>query len=63
MESHEKSRGLKHFAGIAISIATTLVIFKLTETTLTWSVIAQAKPELLLLAFLLRALFWLLWAL
>lgn len=63
MASNEKSRGLKQFAGISISIATILVIFKLTETDLTWSIISQAKPGLLLLAFLLHALFWLLWAL
>ena len=63
MESNEKSRGLKKFAGILISIASILVIFKLTETSLTWSVISEAKPELLLIAFILHALFWLFWAL
>ena len=63
MASNEKSRGLKKFAGILISIASILVIFKLTETSLTWSMISEAKPELLLIAFLLHALFWLFWAL
>jgi uncharacterized protein (TIRG00374 family) len=61
--STEKSRGLKKFAGILISIASILVIFKLTETSLTWRVITQAKPELLFIAFILHALFWLFWAL
>ena len=62
MASTEKSRGLKKFAGILISIASILVIFKLTETNLTWSAISEAKRELLLLAFILHALFWLFWA-
>jgi hypothetical protein len=61
--STEKSRGLKKFAGILISIASILVIFKLTETSVTWDVISQAKPELLVLAFMLHAFFWLFWAL
>lgn len=63
MASTEKSRGLKKFAGILISIASILVIFKLTETSLTWSVITEAKPDLLFIAFICHALFWLFWAL
>jgi hypothetical protein len=62
MASTEKSRGLKRFAGVLISIASILLIFKLTETSVTWSVILQANPELLVLAFMLHALFWLFWA-
>ncbi|MDI6885928.1 MAG: flippase-like domain-containing protein [archaeon] len=63
MESNKKSGGLKKFAGMLISIASILVIFKLTETSLTWSVIIEAKSELLLIAFICHALFWLFWAL
>ncbi|RZN42453.1 MAG: flippase-like domain-containing protein [Methanophagales archaeon ANME-1-THS] len=53
---------MKNFAGVLISLASILLIFKLTETSVTWSVIQQANPELLVLAFLLHALFWLFWA-
>jgi uncharacterized protein (TIRG00374 family) len=53
---------MKKFAGILISIASIIVIFKLTETNLTWSAISEAKPEMLLIAFILHALFWLFWA-
>lgn len=63
MASNEKSRGLKKFAGILISIASILVVFKLTETNLTWSVITQANLKLIFIAFILHALFWLFWAL
>jgi uncharacterized protein (TIRG00374 family) len=63
VEINEEGGRLKKFAGILISIASIVVIFKLTETNLTWSIITQAKPGLLLIAFVLHALFWLFWAL
>lgn len=62
MASTKKGRGLKQFAGVLISIASILLIFRLTETSITWSAISAAKWELLLLAFMLHALFWLFWA-
>jgi hypothetical protein len=46
-----------------LSLATILVLFKLTETSMTWRVIAGAEPGLLLLAFAFHLLFWLFWAL
>ncbi|MDI6811667.1 MAG: flippase-like domain-containing protein [archaeon] len=63
MEINEEGGRLKKFAGILISIASIVVIFKLTETNLTWSAISQAKPEMLLIAFVLHSLFWLFCAL
>lgn len=62
MEINEEGGRVKKFAGILISIASIIVIFKLTETNLTWSAISQAKPEMLLIAFILHSLFWLFWA-
>ncbi len=62
MEINEEGGRVKKFAGILISIASIIVIFKLTETNLTWSTISEAKPEMLLIAFIFHALFWLLWA-
>jgi uncharacterized protein (TIRG00374 family) len=58
-----QGRRLKRYAGLLLSLATILVIFKLTETSMTWRVIAGARPGLLLLAFTFHLLFWLFWAL
>jgi len=55
-------RGLKRYVGLLLSLATILVIFKLTETSMTWRVIADARPGLLLLALAFHLLFWLFWA-
>ncbi|KUK06023.1 MAG: hypothetical protein XD48_1755, partial [Archaeoglobus fulgidus] len=49
--------------GILVSIAVTAIIFKYTESELTWSVIKRANWLLLIVAFLLQVSFWLLWAL
>jgi uncharacterized protein (TIRG00374 family) len=63
METDAQGWRLKRYAGLLISLATILVIFKLTKTSLTWDLIAGAKLGLLLLAFLFHLLFWLFWAL
>ncbi len=49
--------------GILISVIVTAVIFKFTETELTWSAVKKANPIFLLLALLMQVTFWLLWAL
>ncbi|MFZ2070490.1 MAG: flippase-like domain-containing protein, partial [Halobacteriota archaeon] len=63
MGINEEGSRLKKFAGILISVASIIVIFKLTETNLTWSAISEAAPEMLLIAFMLHSLFWFFWAL
>lgn len=49
--------------GILLSIVTIYVIFKATETSITWEVISHLSPVYLFLAFLFQAIFWLFWAL
>ncbi len=49
--------------GILVSIVVTAIIFKYTESELTWSAIKRANWLLLFAAFLLQVSFWLLWAL
>ncbi|WP_290723799.1 UPF0104 family protein [Archaeoglobus sp.] len=48
--------------GILVSIIVTAIIFKYTESELTWSVIKRANWLLLFAAFLMQVSFWLLWA-
>lgn len=48
--------------GFLISIVVTVVIFKYTESELTWSVLKRVNWIYLLLAFLMQVFFWLLWA-
>ncbi len=62
MGTDAPGRGLKRYVGLLLSLATILVIFKLTETSMTWRVIAGARPGLLLLAVAFHLLFWLFWA-
>jgi hypothetical protein len=63
MASTGKS-GLKRAAllGIIISLLTIIVIFKFTETHLTWKVIYEVDIRFLMLAFLFHSLFWIFWA-
>lgn len=49
--------------GILLSITTIYIIFKVTETTVTWEIISRLSPLYLILAFLFQVVFWLLWAL
>ncbi len=62
MDSDKASGGLKKLAGLLISLVTIVVIFKLTETNLTWDLLAEAQLRFLLLALLFHLLFWLFWA-
>jgi len=48
--------------GILISLLTTLIIFKITETSLTWTLLANVNFTYLTLAVLFQVAFWLLWA-
>jgi len=52
----------KALLGILISILTIAIIFKLTETSVTWRAIFQANLLSLSIAFLLHVLFWFFWA-
>ncbi len=47
--------------GLIVSIITIIVIFKLTETKVTWKIIFQADWRFLLLALFLHFLFWFFW--
>ncbi|MCS7143460.1 MAG: flippase-like domain-containing protein [Archaeoglobaceae archaeon] len=49
--------------GILISLVTTMVIFKITETSLTWELLSRVNFAFLLLAVIFQVIFWLLWAL
>lgn len=56
-------KGLKSaLVGILISLITTLLIFKITETNLTWELLSRVNFGFLVLAIILQAIFWLLWA-
>lgn len=57
-----KSSARAALIGILISIAVTVIIFKYTESEITWSVLKRANWIYLLLAFLMQVSFWLLWA-
>lgn len=48
--------------GIVISLTTTLLIFKLTETSLTWELISRVNISFIASAIIFQAIFWLLWA-
>lgn len=52
----------KPLLGILISVLTIAVIFKLTETSITWMVIFQANLFYLLIALTLHFMFWFFWA-
>lgn len=58
-----KKRTIRRAAGVFISIAAIALIFKLTETNLTWDMISRARPEMLIFAFVLHSFFWFSWAL
>lgn len=62
MDSDKASGRLKKLAGLLISLATIVVIFKLTETNLTWDLLAEAQLCFIALALLFHVLFWLFWA-
>ncbi|WP_290598097.1 MULTISPECIES: UPF0104 family protein [unclassified Archaeoglobus] len=57
-----KSSARAAVIGILISIVVTVIIFKYTESEITWSVLRRANWIYLLLAFLMQVSFWLLWA-
>ncbi len=62
MESDEKRSTTKPMLiGLAVSLITIIVIFKLTETRVTWKVILKADWRFLALALLLHTLFWFFW--
>ncbi len=62
MESDEKVSTVKPMLiGLIVSVVTIVVIFKLTETKVTWRIILQADWRFLILAFLLHSLFWFFW--
>lgn len=48
--------------GILISLTTTILIFKITETSLTWELIWKVNLNFIILAVLSQFSFWLLWA-
>lgn len=48
--------------GILLSIVTIYIIFKFTETSVTWEKILHLDPIYLTIAFILQLSFWLLWA-
>ncbi|MDK2795956.1 MAG: glycosyltransferase 2 family protein [Archaeoglobaceae archaeon] len=48
--------------GILISLTTTIFIFKLTETSLTWELLSRVNIFFIALAIMFQAIFWLLWA-
>lgn len=48
--------------GILISLITTILIFKITETSLTWEILGRVNFSFLLLAISFQLIFWLLWA-
>jgi hypothetical protein len=64
METTKKASGVKRaaIAGVLISILAMLVIFKLTETHLTWKIIYELNPIFILLALCFHLLFWIFWA-
>ncbi|MEM1579308.1 MAG: flippase-like domain-containing protein [Archaeoglobaceae archaeon] len=49
--------------GIGISLVTTYIIFKITETNLTWEVLRKVNFIFLIFAVAFQILFWLIWAL
>ncbi len=49
--------------GVLISVVVTVIIFKFTETEVTWSAVKRANPAFLILALLMQIIFWVLWAL
>ena len=59
MASNKKSIALS----LAISLVTILIIFKLTETNVTWQMISQVNWKYLILALFLHFLFWFFWGL
>ncbi|MCS7119025.1 MAG: UPF0104 family protein [Archaeoglobaceae archaeon] len=48
--------------GVLLSVLTTYIIFKLTETNFTWEILRRLDPIYLFLSFFLQTIFWLLWA-
>jgi uncharacterized protein (TIRG00374 family) len=62
MDSDKASGRLKKLAGLLISLATIVVIFKLTETNLTWDLLAEAQLWFIMLALFFHVLFWFFWA-
>jgi uncharacterized protein (TIRG00374 family) len=62
MESNRKGSTVKHMLiGLIVSVVTIVVIFKLTETNVTWKVIFRADWKFLAVALLLHVLFWVFW--
>ena len=57
-----KSSARAAVIGILISIVVTAIIFKYTESEITWNVLKKANWVYLLIAFLMQVSFWLLWA-
>ncbi len=48
--------------GVTISLITTVLIFRLTETSLTWELLKRVEVSFIALAVLFQVLFWFLWA-
>ncbi len=64
MAGSKKSRAVKTaIFGILISLVTSLIIIKLTETSLTWEAVKSANVYYLAIAVLLQTMFWFFWAL
>ncbi len=65
METAKKSHKLRRTAlvGILISFLTILVIFKFTETSVTWQVIFEVDYKFIIVAIFFHSLFWIFWAL
>ena len=57
MASNKKSIALS----LVISVITILVIFKITETNVTWQILSQVNWKYLILALFLHLLFWFFW--
>ncbi|MBO8181746.1 MAG: flippase-like domain-containing protein [Archaeoglobus sp.] len=64
MEATEKTRGVKRatVAGVLISVLAMALIFKFTETHLTWKIIYELNPFYIGLALVFHILFWIFWA-
>ena len=64
MGTHEKNGRVRRvIVASTISIAAIVIIFKFTETNITWKAISQANIWLLFIGLLFHGFFWIFWAL